>query len=121
MADPATEAQIRALYEAFNRRDSSFVTAQMAENVSWPKAFKGGTADGPEAVRAYWEEQWTEIDPTVEPTEVTVLDDGRVDVTVHQMVRDLDGNLIGEGTVHHVYTFVGSLIQRMEIPSGEQA
>lgn len=39
----------------------------MTPDVSWPMAFKGGFVRGPQEVRAYWSEQWREIDPHVEP------------------------------------------------------
>jgi len=109
------EEQIRALYAAFNRRDSSFVTDQMTADVTWPQAFKGGFVRGPAAVAAYWKEQWTEIDPDVEPIGITALDDGRVDVEVHQVVRDLAGNVIADAVVHHFYRFEGARIAGMEL------
>jgi ketosteroid isomerase-like protein len=107
--------QIHDLYAAFNRRDSAFVTEQMTNDVTWPKAFKGGFAQGPDAVSAYWREQWTEIDPTVDPVGIHVLEDGRVDVEVHQVVKDLEGTVIADSIVHHVYTFEGSKIASMAI------
>jgi hypothetical protein len=40
----------------------------------------------------------------------------RVDVDVHQVVRDLSGTLLVETTVHHVYTLDAcGLITAMEI------
>ena len=117
MSDPALEQQIRDLYAAFNRRDSSFATDRMAADVQWPRAFKGGFVEGPEAVRAYWEEQWTEIDPTVEPIGVEAMADGRFDVAVHQVVKDLAGAVIADDVVHHLYTFAGTTILRMELPA----
>jgi hypothetical protein len=41
--------------------------ALMAPDVAWPRAFKGGFVLGSEEVRAYWTEQWSEIDGQVEP------------------------------------------------------
>jgi ketosteroid isomerase-like protein len=115
MTDPEVTQEINDLYDAFNRRDSSFVTQRMAADVTWPQAFKGGFAHGPDAVSSYWEQQWQEIDPHVEPVSVTQRDDGRVDVEVHQVVRNLDGELIADSVVHHLYSFEGHAITRMEI------
>ena len=115
MAQHPFEQQIRDLYEAFNRRDSSYVTDRMSPNVTWPRAFKGGVVHGPDAVRAYWDDQWREIDPHVEPVDIERLADGRYDVEVHQVVRDLNGAVIADVTVHHVYTFDGAKIASMEI------
>jgi ketosteroid isomerase-like protein len=119
VTDPTTEQQIRDLYAAFNRRDSSYVTDRMSPDVTWPRAFKGGVVQGPEAVRAYWEAQWTEIDPHVEPVAIEQDEDGRYDVEVHQVVKDLAGAVIADSTVHHIYTFDGQAIVSMEIPTGE--
>jgi ketosteroid isomerase-like protein len=109
------DQQIRDLYAAFNRRDSSYVTDRMSPDVTWPRAFKGGVVQGPDAVRAYWEDQWREIDPHVEPVEIERRADGRYDVEVHQVVRDLSGAVLADVIVHHVYTFDGSEIVSMEI------
>jgi ketosteroid isomerase-like protein len=115
MSDPDVTREIHDLYAAFNRRDSSSATQRMAADVVWPKAFKGGVAEGPDAVSSYWEQQWQEIDPHVEPMTVTQCDDGRVDVEVHQVVRDLDGEVIADSVVHHLYSFEDHAITRMEI------
>ena len=115
MTDPALAQEIRDLYDAFNSRDSAFVTQRMAPNVSWPRAFKGGSVEGPEAVSSYWREQWQEINPHVDPVRIEQRDDGRVDVEVHQVVRNLDGDVIADTVVHHLYSFEGHAITRMEI------
>ena len=68
---------LRAAYAAFNARDIDAVLATMTPDVTWPRAFKGGFVQGPQALRAYWTEQWSEINPRVEPVAFhleTVLD-----------------------------------------------
>ena len=65
---------------------------------------------GREAVHEYWTRQWSEIDPTVQPVAFTTRADGSVAVDVEQQVRSLDGEVIGEGRVVHVYTFEGDLV-----------
>jgi ketosteroid isomerase-like protein len=119
VADPTFAQQIRDLYAAFNRRDSAYVTDRMSPDVTWPRAFKGGVVQGPEAVRLYWEAQWSEIDPHVEPVAINECDDGRYDVEVHQVVKDLAGSVIADSTVHHVYTFDGPAIVSMELQQGD--
>jgi hypothetical protein len=119
MSASAFEQQIRELYAAFNRRDGSYVTDRMSRGVTWPRAFKGGVVHGPEAVRAYWVAQWSEIDPHVEPLAIVRRDDGRFDVEVHQVVKDLAGTVIADSVVHHLYTFEGATIVSMELPAGE--
>ena len=36
-------------------------------------------------------------------------------MTVHQVVKDLDGNVLSDGTVSHVYTLRDGLVARMDI------
>lgn len=104
------------MYAAFTARDTDAVLAKMAPEVEWPKAFEGGVVVGKQAVREYWARQWGEIDPTVEPTAFAHGEDGRVVVTVAQAVRSLDGAVIAEGEVLHVYAFdEAGLIASMEI------
>jgi ketosteroid isomerase-like protein len=65
---PASEIELlRAAYAAFNGRDIDAALALIAPDAAWPKAFKGGFVRGPNEVRDYWTEQWSEINPHVEP------------------------------------------------------
>src|SRR6266536_5864412 len=98
------EELLRDVYAAFNRRDIDAVLAVMHPDVDWPNAFEGGRVAGHEGVRAYWTRQFEQIDPRVEPVGMTTLDDGRVSMTVHQLVRALDGSVLADREVRHVYT-----------------
>lgn len=111
----ATEEDLRSLYASFNARDADAVLARLAADVDWPNAWEGGRLRGREQVGDYWRRQWAAIDGTVEPTGFETMDDGRIAVSVHQVVRDLDGNLISEGEVRHVYTFRDGLVASMEV------
>jgi hypothetical protein len=114
--DSASEiALLNAAYAAFNARDIDGALATMAADVAWPKAFEGGFVEGGEAIREYWTRQWSGIDPHVEPVCFHPDDLGRVVVDVHQVVRDLDGKVVDDRHVGHLYTFKNGLIQRMEI------
>lgn len=104
-----------ALYAAFNRRDADAVLAAVAPDVDWPNGFEGGRVHGHAAVRAYWLRQWAAVDPRVEVQRVTVDADGRRVVDVHQVVRDLSGNVLADQTVQHVYETRDGLVQRMDI------
>ena len=108
---------LRAAYEAFNSRDIDAALALMAPTVSWPRAFKGGFVRGADEVRAYWTEQWSEIDPTVEPVAFHTEDSKHISVEVHQVVRDLTGAIIADGHVEHRFTLDDGLIQMMEVQS----
>lgn len=111
---PETEL-LRAAYTAFNARDIDAALSLMASDVVWPRAFKGGFVRGQEEVRAYWTEQWREIDPHVEPLAFYPADGGRVLVEVHQIVRDLAGNVLADDKVGHRFTVERGLIQSMQV------
>jgi hypothetical protein len=106
---------LRAAYAAFNARDIDAALALMTPDVAWPKAFKGGSALGHEGVRAYWTEQWSEINPYVEPMTFHPEEAGRILVEVHQVVRDLAGAVLADEHVGHRFTIVQGLIQAMEV------
>ena len=106
---------LRAAYAAFNARDIDAALALMTPDVAWPKAFKGGFVRGPEEVRAYWTEQWSEINPHVEPISFYSEEAGRILVDVHQVVRDLSGAVLADEHVGNRFTFEHSLIQAMEV------
>ncbi len=117
--------RLRATYAAFNARDIDAALVNMAPDVAWPKAFKGGFAHGHEGVRAYWTEQWSEIDPHVEPVAFHPEDAGQILVDVHQVVRNLAGDTFADSRVGHRFTIADGLIQTMEVcpppPSGSDA
>lgn len=102
-------------YAAFNARDIDTVLTVMHSDVDWPNGWEGGCVFGHEEVRKYWTRQWTVIDPTVTPEGFVVEDDGRIAVRVHQVIRDLQGKVISDGMVEHVYLMVDDLIKSMEI------
>ena len=107
--------QLRAAYAAFNARDLDAAVALMTSDVHWPRAFKGGFIRGPETIRAYWTEQWSKIDPHVEPVAFHPETDGQILVKVHQVVRDLTGTVLSDEHVGHRFTLKEGLIQGMEI------
>jgi SnoaL-like domain len=109
------EHLLRNAYRFFNARDINAIIPLMSPNVHWANGWEGGFVEGPEAVRDYWSRQWKEIDPKVVPVHFKENADGRIEVKVHQVAKDLKGNLLFDGMVKHVYTIKNGLIQRMEI------
>jgi hypothetical protein len=87
----------------------------MHPDVDWPNGMEGGREHGREAVRAYWTRQFGMIDSHVEPERLTPGEDGRITVDVHAIVRDLDGNIVSDGRLQHVYSFRDGLVSHMEI------
>ena len=102
-------------YAAFNARDIEAVLAVMHADVDWENGMEGGRVLGRDEVRKYWTRQWAMIDPIVTPERFVVENDGRIAVRVHQVVRDLAGNIISDGIVEHVYVIEDGLIKSMEI------
>lgn len=111
----AYQELIQKAYAAFNGRDIDKVLATFHPDVQWSKAWEGGYISGHEEVRQYWTRQWKEINPTVEPTGFTERPDGSLEVKVHQKVKDLQGAVLFDGEVKHVYRFEEGLIRMMDI------
>ena len=109
------EDLIKKAYAAFNSRDIASALSVMHPEVQWPKAFEGGYVSGYDEIRKYWTRQWSEINPHVEPIGFNERQHERLEVTVHQIVRDLQGNLMFDGVVKHIYTIQDDLLQRMDI------
>ena len=106
---------IKKAYSAFNARDIDTALSTMHEDVQWPRAFEGGYVSGHDEIRKYWTRQWTEINPNVQPTGFSERHDGTLEIIVHQVVKDLQGNMMFDGTVKHVYTLQEDLLRRMDI------
>jgi ketosteroid isomerase-like protein len=115
----ASDAEIRemleSVYRDFNARNINAILRRMADDVAWPNGWEGGYVHGHDGVRDYWSRQWAQVDPTVTPVDFASLPDGRIDVTVHQVVQDRDGAVLSDATVHHVYRLERGQIMHMEI------
>jgi hypothetical protein len=110
-----TKAIIQQAYSAFNERDIEAALALMAQDVSWPKASEGGKVVGKDEIRAYWTRQWVEFDPHVEPLEMNEEDAGKTRVKVHQLVKSVEGDVLSDSEVFHVFTMTGELIAAMDL------
>jgi hypothetical protein len=87
----------------------------MTEDVDWPNAWKGGRLTGRDAVRDYWIDQSTAIDPRVQPLAVEPRADASVAVSARQTVRTGDGAVVSDQEVIHVYALRGRLVARMHV------
>jgi hypothetical protein len=110
-----SEELLNATYRAFNARDIDAVLGLMHPDVDWPNGWEGGRVYGHEAVRDYWTRQWKAIDPYVEPVGFNIDETGRTVVKVHAVVRDLEGTIISDSMIEHVYLIENGLIKSMEI------
>jgi limonene-1,2-epoxide hydrolase len=105
---------LTALYAAFNARDIDRCLAGMQPDVIWANGMEGGSVHGHEGVREYWTRQWKLVDPHVDPQGFQT-DGNKVTVDVHQVVRDMDGSLIADQMVKHVFTIENGLAMIFEI------
>jgi len=112
---PEPRELILGAYRDFNARALDSVLARMHHDVVWPNGMEGGFVYGVEEVRQYWTRQWEILDPTVEPLTIVEDENGRWVVEVHQVVRDREGKLLLDTTVHHAYRIEDGLIVRMDI------
>ncbi|MEO6720194.1 MAG: nuclear transport factor 2 family protein [Ferruginibacter sp.] len=106
---------IHEVYEAFNARDIDKVFSSMLPDVHWPNGWEGGYVTEYEEVRSYWTRQWREIDPIVTPVSIEEKQDGQVEVNVHQLVKNMQGEILMDGMVKHIYLIENGKIKGMEI------
>ena len=109
------EEIIRQAYQAFNARNIDAVLQFLLPDVHWPNGWEGGYVNGHEEVRQYWTRQWQEVNPTVVPVLFEEMPGDQVSVEVHQLVRELQGNVLFDGPIKHIYTFNEGKIKQMVI------
>lgn len=87
----------------------------MHPQVKWSRAWEGDYAIGHDEVRAYWSRQWKEINPMVTPRGFTERANGSLEVEVEQLVKDLEGNILFDGRVKHIYVIIDGFLAQMDI------
>jgi nuclear transport factor 2 (NTF2) superfamily protein len=112
---PDNVERLKQLYDLFNAREIDAVLAMLHRDVLWANGMEGGHVRGHDGIRDYWTRQWSKIDPHVEPVRFSTDADNRTEVDVHQIVRDLEGNLLSDKRVRHVFEFDDDLIRRFDI------
>ena len=106
---------LKKMYAQFNARDLQSVLATLHEDIIWANGMEGGHVHGREGVRSYWRRQWTMVDPHVEPVAFAEGPEAEVIVEVHQVVRDLKGNVLADKMVGHIFRFENGVIRRFDI------
>jgi hypothetical protein len=115
-AMPGDVELLKRLYDRFNARDVDAMLATMQKDVAWANGMEGGHVYGHDGVRNYWARQWAKIDPHVEPTGFSAgAGEGTFNVQVHQIVRDLNGNVLSDKVVGHIFRIENGLIVRFDI------
>lgn len=112
---PEKTQLLRNLYDAFNALEVEKILSMMRPDVQWANGMEGGFVHGRDAVREYWRKQFEVVRSQLEPSKFETDDDDRNIVTVNLSVRDLEGNLLLEKTVQHIFTFEDGLIRLFEI------
>ena len=110
---------LQNLYDAFNNREIETIIAAMRSDVKWANGLEGGFVHGRDAVREYWTEQFKNIQPQLETLKFETDERGRDIVTVHQIVKDLEGNVLADATLHQIFTIEDGLISLYEIDETE--
>lgn len=112
---PEDEAVIRRAYEAFNSREIDLAIGWLAPDVDWPNAIEGGRVHGPEGVREHWARQFEYSSPMVDPRRFFVDENEMIVAEVHQVVENLEGEVIADKVVEHAYRLRNGLIGYMEV------
>ena len=115
----ANQQFLQKLYDAFNRREIEVIISSMRPDVKWANGLEGGFVYGRDAVREYWTNQFKMIQPELETLSFETDEKNRDIVTVHQIVRDLQGNVLAEATVQQIFTIENGLISLFEIGETE--
>lgn len=109
------QALIKNAYAAFNARNIEAILQMMHPEVKWAKAWEGDYANGHNEVSSYWQRQWKDIDPKVTPVGFHERENGTLEVEVDQLVKDLEGHILFQGKVSHVYVINDGLLEQMNI------
>ncbi len=110
---------LQNLYDAFNKREIETIISSMRPDVKWANGVEGGFVYGREAVREYWINQFKNIQPELKTLKFETDENNRNIVTVHQIIRDLQGNLLADATIHQIFTIEDGLISLYEIDETE--
>ena len=107
---------VRRMYAAYNSRDAEGLLALVTDDVDWPDG--PARLHGKDALRAYWQRQWTRTRTHDEPGEPVELGEGLISVAVDQTVRTTDGSPVSAGRFRHVFRFRDGLAARLDIEPG---
>ncbi|MGB3650498.1 MAG: nuclear transport factor 2 family protein [Rivularia sp. (in: cyanobacteria)] len=110
---------LQNLYDAFNNREIETIISFMRPDVKWANGVEGGFVYGNDAVREYWIDQFKDIQVELETLKFETDENNRNVVTVHQVIKDLQGNLLADATVQQIFTIEHGLISLYEIGETE--
>jgi SnoaL-like domain len=102
---------LQNLYDAFNKREIETIISQMHPEVKWANGVEGGFVYGRDGVREYWTNQFKEIQPELETLKFETDENNRNIVTVHQIIKDLQGKVLADVTVHQIFSIENKLCE----------
>lgn len=122
MTDPADvpEQDRRLLlqaYEAFNRQDLDALVGLVSNDIDWPDGPR--RLHGKAEVRDYWIQQWSRTRTHDQPVAFTQHLDGRIAVTIDQVVHAPDGAIISRGRFRHLHRLQSGRLATMHLQSFE--
>ncbi len=106
---------LQNLYDAFNKREIETIILLMRPDVKWANGLEGGFVYGRDAVREYWTNQFKDIQAELETLKFETDETNRNIVTVHQIIKDLQDNVLADVIVHQIFTIENGLISVYEI------
>ncbi|NJM58604.1 MAG: nuclear transport factor 2 family protein [Synechococcales cyanobacterium RU_4_20] len=110
---------LQNLYDAFNKREIETIISAMHPDVKWANGVEGGFVYGHDAVREYWTNQFKVIQVQLETLRFETDENSRDVVTAHQIVRDLQGDLLADTTIQQFFTLENGLVSLYEIGETE--
>ena len=102
------------IYQYFNERNIELVIDNMTDDVQWANGMEGGYLHGRDAVREYWTRQFGLINSKVVPLQMKG-DRDVIKIKVHQVVHDLNGNLLADEIIEHYFHLRNGSITRFDI------
>ena len=101
---------LKRIYDRFKtwRQCSQPCTKMSFGQMAWTGAMSAGA-------KHYWTRQWAMVDPHAEPVAFAEGRKAEVIVEVHQVVRDLRGNLLADKMVGHIFRVEDGLVRRFDI------
>lgn len=103
------------LYHSFNGKMITEALAVIHSDATWANGMEGGLLFGHDQIRSYWERQWSYIDWHVKFVNAYITDEGLAIIDIHQIIRDLSGNIISIKDIQHIMQFEDGLIKSMRI------
>ncbi|MGB3402637.1 MAG: nuclear transport factor 2 family protein [Microcoleaceae cyanobacterium] len=110
---------LQNLYDAFNNREIETIISLMHPDVKWANGLEGGFIYGRDAVRQYWTNQFKDIQAELETLKFEMDENNRNVVTVHQVIKDLQGNILADATIQQIFTIESGMISLYEIGETE--